>query len=810
MKISYRWLKDYVDINISPEQLAERLAEIGFDIETLENQADKYKNFVIGKVVEVRKHPNADKLSLCKVDVGKETLGVVCGAPNVAARQFVCFAKVGAVIPASGIELKKAKIRGESSEGMICSAKEMELGDDHTGIMDLEHFSPLAHLVKDLEIGKPFAEYLGRDDIVFDIGITPNRGDLLSHIGVARECTFLLSEKLNLPKIEPTPSPDSIKNYIDVEILDPKLCYRYCGCFVKNVQLKDSPKWMQDYLTAAGLRPINNIVDVTNFVMLETGQPLHAFDYAVISNKKIRVKTASGLKSFKTLDGKERTLKDDVLLICDAEKPLGIAGIMGGENSEIKPETKDVFIESAFFDPVNIRKSSKFLGLQTDSSYRFERGVDINMVEFACKRAASLIAQLSGAEWVGGFIDNYPTPIVKRNIELQLSYAEKIIGVKIDSETAKNLLHAIGVEAIESSSGSIKFVIPYHRHFDIEEDIDLIEEIARLYGYSRIPEAESDSIFYETRKYSDDFVGFVNNLRSYLVGRGFKEIITNTLVDEEHARLFDSEYVRLVNPSSEDMNVLRTNLLVGALQAMKTNFNFKANSLKLFEFGDTVIYDKEIAAPVKGIREQQSALLTMAGEYDHETLTQEVRSFDIFDLKGEVQVLLEKLNIDNYELNDYNYGEKFEHSLEFCVNEREIARVHEISRNLLAGFNINKRVLCCELNLNALYLISAKRRKYREISKYPPVLRDLSIMLDPAIKASQVEKEIRKSSDGLLKRVRLYDVYRVESEGMKKKSYTFALEFSSDEKTLTDEEINLVQNKLIKSLQKHLKAELRK
>jgi len=810
MKISFKWLKNYVDIDISAEQLAKHLADIGLDIETLENQAEKYKNFVIGKVLEVRKHPNADKLSLCKVDVGGETVEVVCGAPNVATGQFVCFARVGAAIPNSGLELKKVRIRGEVSEGMICSAKEMELGNDYEGIMDLENFPPLAHLRQNLEVGKPFAEYLGSSDIIFDIGITPNRGDLLSHIGVARECAFILKRNLKLPDVALSPSSDRIENYVSVEILNPDLCYRYCGCFVKDVEVKNSPKWMQEYLVAAGLRPINNIVDVTNFVMLETGQPLHAFDYSIISGKKIVVRTASGLKSFKTLDGKNRALRNDVLLICDVEKPLGIAGIMGGENSEIKPITKSVFIESAFFDPVNIRKSSKFLGLQTDSSYRFERGVDLDMVEFACKRAASLIAQTAGGEAVGGFIDKYPTRIEKRTIRLDLSYADKIIGVNLKPETIKNLLQRIGIQATESSPEVLEFRVPYHRHFDLKHEVDLIEEIARLYGYSKIPEAETDVIAYDTRKYSDELVSFTNKLRSFLVGRGFKEIITNTLIGKNYAALFDSDYIPLLNPSSEDMNVLRTNLLVGALETVRTNFNFKASSLKLFEIGNTMRYDEDTESPVKGIKEQSSVLLTMAGEYDYETLSQKARSFDIFDLKGEVQVLLEKFNIDNYELNDYNYIENFEHSIEFCVNKQQIAKAYEISRDLLAVFDISKRVLCCELNLNALFSSSLKRPMYREISRYPSVLRDLSIIVDTSVKASQVEDEIWKGGNGMLTSVRLYDVYDVETQGLKKKSYTFALEFSSEERTLTDEEVNLVQDKLIKSLHKQLKAELRK
>jgi phenylalanyl-tRNA synthetase beta chain len=809
MKISVKWLKDYVETDLSSNELAKGLSEMGLDIESVYDQGGVLKNFVIGKVLETKKHPNADKLTVCKVNIGTETLNIVCGASNVAAGQFVCVAKEGAVIPNSGVVLKKTKIRSEVSEGMICSAKEMNLGEDHEGIMVLDEFKPLLQLKDRLVIGRPFADYLG-SDVVFDIGVTPNRGDLLSHIGVAREVGFLIDKKIKTPAIKKTSSTDEISNYITVQIDEAQACRRYCGSFVKNVTVKDSPKWLKEYLDVVGLRPINNIVDVTNFVMLECGQPLHAFDYNRIAGKKILVKNAGKLKTFITLDGKERKLNDDILLICDAEKPLGIAGIMGGQNSEIRAETKNVFIESAFFDPVNIRKCSKFLGVQTDSSYRFERGVDIDTALFACKRAASLIAESSGGEWINGIIDEYPNKIEKKVIGLRLSYLNKILGTGISKEKAIELLKKIDINCVSDEGNSISFEIPYFRHFDLENETDLIEEVARLHGYSKISEVEFDNIFFDTRDYADNDTDILNYLRIFLVGRGFKEMITNTLVNEQHAGMFDKDFIELVNPSSNEMNVIRTNLIVGALGSVKTNLNFKAGSLKLFETGKVMRFNPSQNSLVKGIEEKRYLLLLLAGEFDIQTLNQESRSFDIFDLKGELQVLLEKFHIDNYKLNYYNYNENFEFSLDFVAGNEIVAKAYKMSSRLLKVFDIDKPVLCCEIDLEQVLRRAGKDKFYQEIARYPSVLRDLSIVVDKTIQVNEIEEIIKGSSDGFLKRLRLYDVYDFNQENLNKKSYTFSLEFLSHEKTLTDEEINRVQDKVVKNLQRKLRAELRK
>ncbi|MGA2668604.1 MAG: phenylalanine--tRNA ligase subunit beta [Ignavibacteria bacterium] len=801
MKVSVNWLKEYLKIDISPEELVKGLVNIGFDVDNVENQADKLKNFVIGKVIERKKHPNADKLSVCKVDAGTgEILNVVCGAPNVDAGQTVCVALVGAIIPNGEFEIKKSKIRGEFSEGMICSAYELNISDEREGIMVLEDRVP---------VGRPFAEYLGQDDVIIDIDITPNRSDLLSHFGVGREAGFLLNRKINIPDVTVKESNENINDHIKVEIENPKGCYRYCGRLVQNVKVKESPAWMKKYLTAAGLRPINNIVDITNFVMLECGQPLHAFDYDLIKGKKIIVKNSGKLKSFTTLDGKARTLNSDILLICDAEKPVALAGIMGGENSEITDNTQTVFIESAYFDPIITRRSSKLLGLQTDSSYRFERGIDIEKTEWACNRAAELMSKYADGKIFKGLIDNYPNKVNKNIIGLRIKFLNKISGIEFTSEHVKELLEKIEIKFIEEKDERLYFEIPYFRIHDLQREIDLVEEVVRLNGYENIPDAEYDSIYFDIKDFQDKKNRFFNDLRKHFVSRGYKEIITNSIINEKYAKVFDDRYITLLNPLTAEMNVMRTNLSVGALEVIKNNFNFKARSLKLFELGSIMYYEDSPENYIPGIKEKACINLVLAGEHDMEAVNQKLRQFDVFDMKGEVQMLLEKFNIDYYNLNYYNYTENYEYRIDFELRDRVIASVFQFSDRVLKFFDIENTVIGCELYIEDLARFQEQARAYKEISKFPPVLRDLSIVADKNVKVADIEEQIKRASNKLLKKVRLYDLYRFEGDESNKLSLTFSLEFSSNEKTLTDEEVNLVQEKIVQYLNKNLKAQLR-
>src|SRR4030095_12963285 len=683
MKISTNWLKEYINISLDTNKLVEALTYLGIEVEEIEDQAKRLDKFVIGKVLERKKHPNADKLSVCKVDAGTGgVLNIVCGAPNVDAGQTVCVALVGAIIPNGDFEIKKAKIRGEASEGMICSSKELNLGDDHTGIMVLE---------TNLPIGTPFSEYLGQNDLILDIATMPNRGDLLSHLGVSRELQTLAGEKTRVPEIKNDFSGDDIKKYISVEIKNPDGCNRYCGSMVKNIKIKESPAWLKNYIIAVGLRPINNIVDVTNYVMFECGQPLHAFDYNRIAGKKIIVRKAGSTGTFVTLDSKERKLRDDVLLICDAEKPVALAGIMGGENSEISPSTKDIFIESSYLDPVLTRRSSKFLGLQTDSSYRFERGIDIDKTLWACKRAAELMASLGEGEIVKGIIDQYPLKLEPLAVSLRIEVLNKITGIEFTKEQAIKLLEQIDIENTGETSNVLKFEIPQSRRHDLQREIDLTEEVLRLYGYDKIEDAQIDRIYFDSNDFYNKEFDFINHVRDYFEGRGFKEIISNSLVDKKIVTAFSDKNISLVNPSSDQMTELRTNLVEGLVDVVKSNFEHSSNSLKLFEFGNCFSYDDN-----GDITENRAFLIALAGYFDIESHETKPRYFDLLDIKAEVKAFLEKIHIEYYKINYYNYTEIYEYMLEYVKGDEIIAKIMKISDKYLKSQNIEKPVIICE------------------------------------------------------------------------------------------------------------------
>ena len=685
MKISLNWLRNYIDISLSVDELVKGLTDLGIEVESVENQQEKLNKFVIGKVIERSKHPNADKLSVCKVDAGTgDILNIVCGAPNVDKGQTVCVALVGAIVPNGGFEIKKAKLRGELSEGMICSAKELELGDDHSGIMVLD---------TELPVGTPFAEYLKQNDVIMEIGITPNRGDLLSHIGVARELGALTGNKIKEPLLKNDFAGGDINSKISVEIENTKGCLRYCGSMVEGITVKESPEWLKKYLNAVGLRPINNIVDVTNYVMMECGQPLHAFDYETISGKKIIVRSAGNDKKFKTLDSKERTLRDDVLMICDGDKPVALAGIMGGENSEISNSTTSVFIESAYFDPVLTRLSSKYLGLQSDSSYRFERGVDIDRTEWACKRAAELIAELGGGKVTAGFIDNYPNRLGKLNVPLRLSHLKRIAGVEYSSDTVKELLGRIDIKFISESDEVLLFEIPQSRREDLTREIDLVEDVIRLNGYDKIDIPEYDNLYLDTRDFANKEYDNLREVRKFIVGRGFKEVISNTLVEESFQKKFDEKYVSLMNPSSDKMNVLRSNLYIGMFEVIKLNFENSNNSLKLFETGNSFRTDEK-----GNIVENRSILLVMAGERDIKSFSEKQRNFNILDMASEAEGLFGKLSVENIKKYDYNaQNALMDYSIEYKSRNNIICNVISFSGKFLNSIGIERPVIICQI-----------------------------------------------------------------------------------------------------------------
>ncbi|MCX7877727.1 MAG: phenylalanine--tRNA ligase subunit beta [Ignavibacteria bacterium] len=679
MKISLKWLKKYIDFSYSTEELIDLFVNLGIEVESVEYTSKMWENFVIGHVKAKKKHPNADKLSVCNVDIGSgDGLNIVCGAPNVDKGQIVCVALPGAVIPNGGFEIKKTKIRGEISEGMICSAKELNLGDNHDGIMVLN---------TELKPGDPFSVYLGADDVIIDTGVTPNRGDLLSYLGLANEISVINRNKIKIPEIN---SDIKFKSSpVSIEIKSDG-CLRYSGVLIRNVKIKESPDWLKNFLASSGIRSINNIVDVTNFVMLECGQPLHAFDFDKISGGKIIIRDADDEEKFLTLDGKERPLRKNTLLICDSEKPVALAGIMGGMNSEISETTSNVFIESAYFQPVNIRKTSKYLGLQTDSSYRFERGVDIDRTLWAALRALEMIRDLAGGEIETPVADIYPVRLEKLTVPLRLSRLNAVIGVNFNKMEVIEILSGLGLELIGENEDLLRFTIPNSRREDLKREVDLIEEVARLYGYNKIPEKSYDKVFLDIRDFADVKYDTMLDYRRYFINRGYSEIITNSLVDEDEASMFTENFVRVLNPLGKATGVLRPNLIIGAMNAVKYNLNHGTEYLRLFESGNVFSLEGE------KILEKRNKILILAGKFPA-SVHDKQRDIDVFDIRGELESLLSKFNIEINDLNDYYYTDNFDFQMNYFSKGKLIASILKPSGKLMKYYDITKPLVLCEI-----------------------------------------------------------------------------------------------------------------
>jgi len=795
MKISLNWLRDYIPVlkYDSLDSLIDKMVSVGLDIEGVENEGEVFKNFVVGEVIEKQKHPNADKLSLCKVNVGDKVLSIVCGAPNVDAGQKVCVATMGAVIPNGEFEIKRSKIRGELSEGMICSEKELNFSENHEGILVLK---------SDAKIGQSFAEYMKADDIVFEIGITPNRGDLFSHIGVAREVAALYNLKTEIPQIKINETETRTSDLIKITIENKDLCRRFTGRIIKNVQIKESPEWLKKRLKAVGLRPRNNIVDITNFVMFETGQPLHAFDYDKIRGKEIIVRTAKDGDKFVTLDSKERTLNSNSLMICDGEGYLGIAGIMGGELSEITANTKNVFLESAYFDPVSVRKNSKKLGLQTDASQRFERGVDINFVEYASLRAVHLIGEIAKGEVTKDLYDVYPVKFDKQIVGVRTEKANDVLGINLTDDELINLLSKIEIKLIENKNGMLYFEIPEFRRLDLEREIDLIEEIARIYGYDNITEETNFNInILNSKKYDNLNWKSIKEITGHLIGSGFNQIFTNPLINGKEIQ----NSVKLAKSDSIEMNALRTNLIFGMMNVTRNNFNNSGKdiSLKLFEAGRVFSDDG------KKFTEDNRLILALAGKKDSLLLYGDDNAFDIFDIKGEVEILLSKLHLENYRLFYYNDNILNGVKIDVSLKGELIANIYKADSSLRKEFEIDSDVYFAEFYLDILFKKLTNSKYFSEISRYPSVKRDLAIVIDRKISYEELKDSIIKSGGDMLKNLELFDMYVCESLGNNKKSLAFSLEFGSDEKTLTDVETNNVVNKIVSNLEKSFDAKLR-
>ncbi|MBS4034959.1 MAG: phenylalanine--tRNA ligase subunit beta [Ignavibacterium sp.] len=799
MRISLNWLKDYVDLNGIPvSEIVHELTMSGLEVEDYTDQSELYRNIIVGEVKEVQKHPNADKLSVCKVFDGKDELQVICGAPNVEAGQKVVFASVGAVIPNGKIQLKKAKIRGVESHGMICAEDELLLSEDHSGIMVLD---------SQLYAGTEISRALGLDDVIMEIGVTPNRPDALSHIGVARDLAAIFNKELKYPALNYIESDYDINSLASIEIQDSTNCPRYVAKVVKDVQILESPNWLKKKITQIGLRPINNIVDVTNFILHELGQPLHAFDLDLLAGQKIVVKSTAQEKRFTTLDSKERNLPAETLMICDGEREVAIAGVMGGENSEISQSTKNILIESAYFNPSSIRKTSKKLQLSSDSSYRFERGTDFNNVLFAAERAAQLIAEVSGGKICKGSIDAYPVKLKNKEVQLRYNSVKKNLGYDIPQEKINNILYRLGFKELEKDENFLTLSIPGFRP-DVEREIDLIEEIARIHGYDNIPTISKINI---TLGEKHDDSEFADKIRDAAISLGFYEMINNPLVSEQFSQLC-GEPIALSNPLSEDMANLRTSLLPGVLSVVARNLNKGVKDLALFEIGNVFerLNNNKIDS-FEDFNENQNIIFVLSGKETEKTWNSAEKMFDFYSLKGLLKTFIQKISLDNV-LTDLYYSDvnsKYDLNFAFTYNSEPIGAGGKVKKQILQLFEIDQDVFCFEFNLDTLKQITALPKKFTEPLKYPKVIRDFAFIFDISVNYGDVNDYISKSSSSLLKKVDLFDIFESETLGAGKKSMAFTLEFFDESRTLTEEEVEKEFNDLIKKVSIEFSATLR-
>ncbi|MFD0988549.1 phenylalanine--tRNA ligase subunit beta [Mariniflexile jejuense] len=808
MTISYNWLKQFLKTDWTPEQTSELLTNLGLEVEGIETyQSVKggLEGVVVGEVLTCIPHPNADKLKITTVSIGDDApLQIVCGAPNVAAGQKVPVATIGTTLYTETGEawtIKKGKIRGEESHGMICAEDELGLGTSHDGIMVLD---------ENLKVGTPCAAIFEvENDYVFEIGLTPNRADAMSHLGTARDLRAgLVQKEINLEFITPSVSAfhvDSRTLKIDIDVVNKDLAPRYCGVTISGIKVKESPTWLQHRLKAIGLKPINNIVDATNYVLHDLGQPLHAFDAAKISGNKVEVKTVAAGTKFTTLDGIERELHEDDLMICDAEKPMCIAGVFGGLHSGVTEGTTSIFLESAYFNPVSVRKTAKRHGLNTDASFRFERGIDPNITEYALKRAALLIQDIAGGEITSDITDIYPKKIEDFQVRLSFENAEKLIGEEIPKEIIKRILTSLEIKVNNVTETGLGLTVPAYRN-DVTREADIIEEILRVYGYNNINTTEklNASISNSTRFEDHKIQNIVGN---QLAAQGFFEILSNSLTTPNYAALSEQlkteHNITILNPLSGDLSVLRQSLLFSGLEAVAFNINRKRSDLKLFEFGKT--YHGYNAS-----REEFKHLsLFVTGNQNEENWNNPTKKSDFFFLKGNIISLLERLGISRFnELPVEN--DVFSEGLNFSLGKTKLVDFGLVKKPILKYFDISQDVMYADFNWDTILDI-VKRNKvtFKAIPKYQEVRRDFALLINDNVTFESIYKIAKQSEKQLLKSVNLFDVYQGKNLPAGKKSYAVGFTLQDENKTLTDKQIDKIMNTLQTQFESQLGAELR-
>ncbi len=809
MKISYNWLKQFIQIDWESKKTAELLTDLGLEVEGIdafETVKGGLKGVVVGHVLRCEKHTNADKLNVTVVDIGtSEPLQIVCGAPNVAVGQKVPVATIGTTLYTADGEawvIKKGKIRGEESHGMICAEDELGLGTSHAGIMVLDD---------DVRVGTPCSEIFEiEEDEVFEIGLTPNRADAMSHFGVARDLKAGLKQKeISKELLTPSTSHFNINDRslkIDVDVKDASLAPRYCGVTLSNLIVQPSPTWLKNRLKAIGITPKNNVVDATNYVLHELGQPLHAFDASKIKGNKILIQTLPKGTKFTTLDGVERTLHEEDLMICDAEKPLCLAGVFGGIGSGVTSETTSIFLESAYFNPISIRKSAKRHALNTDASFRFERGIDIENVEYSLRRAALLIKEIAGGDITSDVIDLYPNKAKNFEVFLAFEKINKLIGQEISQDTIKSILASLDIKVKNVTESGMGLEVPSYR-VDVKRQVDVIEEILRVYGYNNIAFSQKLNASVATTTPTEDH-SIQKTIGNFLAARGYFEILTNSLTNPEYADLLaetDYEFnpVKILNPLSGDLSVLRRTSLFSALETASFNINRRRNNLKLFEFGKT--YGQKDGERV----EAKYLSLLLSGDAFEDSWTNTAVPSNFFELKSMVTAVLTRLGLSDLKSEPTN-STLFSEGLSLSYKNNILASSGLVKKSILKHFDIKQDILFADFHWDTiLKQLRNSPILFKEITKYPEVKRDFALLLDQKATYSEIHDIAYRTERKFLKDLSLFDVYEGKNLPDGKKSYAVSFTLQDDKSTLTEKQIDKIMSKLQAAYERELGATLR-
>ena len=809
MRISYNWLKQFIKTDLQSNEIADILTDLGLEVEgvdTFESLKGGLQGVVVGHVITCEKHPDADKLKITTVDIGdgKTPLQIVCGARNVAVGQKVPVATIGTKLydkEGNAFEIKKGKIRGQESHGMICAEDELGLGESHDGILILD-----ASLIP----GTPAARIFNIEcDEVFEIGLTPNRADAMSHMGVARDLRAgLLQRGTTSELITPSVSNFKVEKRtlkIDIKVEDSKLVPRYCGVTISGVTVKSSPNWLQNRLKAIGLTPKNNIVDVTNYVLHELGQPLHAFDAAQIQGSKVIIKTLPTGTKFITLDDIERSLNEEDLVICDESGPLCLAGVFGGKTSGVSNETTTIFLESAYFNAVSVRKTAKRHTLSTDASFRFERGIDPSITEYALKRAALLIQEVAGGEITSDIIDVYPKRIEDFSVFIHFQKVNRIIGEEIKPETIKKILASLDIKVNSISDAGLGLLIPSYR-VDVTREIDVIEEILRVYGYNNVTIPGKLNATVSNSPRTEEY-HIQNTIANQLCGLGFNEMMANSLTTPDYIGLSQQleaeQNVMMLNPLSNDLSAMRQSLLFSALEAVAFNNNRRRSDLKLFEFGKT--YHKT----AEGHLEEKHLTLTLTGNRSNESWIKAQEKSDFFLIKGYVMAILNRLGIEQKTVAIPVVNDIFAEGLALAIGKEIIVEFGSIKKTVVKHFDIKQEVVYADFNWGKLQKYISNKIKYTDIPKYPEVRRDFALLVDETIQFEQIFNLAKQTEKSVLKQVKLFDVYQGKNLPEGKKSYAVSFILQDDTKTLTDSQIDKIMGKLQSQFESQLGASLR-